>query len=296
MSGFGNAVRVRRLYANGSFASQVLAAARAVYRPRKTILFFPERPPFGAVELALCALLGHAITADPRRTFDVAFKRQDATFSDAAILRSIPTREDRIVNARSTDISKRFLARAFADAFGYELEVDPTRHEGVLVEKSNLNSAHDGRIRTGPVPPAQIRPGCVYEKFIDSVSEDPGFVLDYRLPVYGDETPLLYLKYRPGETRFSNLNARVTFREPAAVFSAEELASMVRLARRMGIDYGEFDVLRDRDGRLYVVDANSTPSGPPNGLPLADCRIALDRLARSFDRLLDRCSAKPASG
>jgi hypothetical protein len=33
----------------------------------------------------------------------------------------------------------------------------------------------------------------------------------------------------------------------------------------MGLDYGELDVLRDADdGRLYVVDVNTTPFGPVN--------------------------------
>jgi hypothetical protein len=60
------------------------------------------------------------------------------------------------------------------------------------------------------------------------------------------------------------------------------------MARKMGIDYGEFDILRDKDGRIYVVDVNNTPWGPPNGLPEFESNIALKRLVKSFDRLLEK--------
>ena len=53
--------------------------------------------------------------------------------------------------------------------------------------------------------------------------------------------------------------------------------------RRMGLDYGELDMLRDReDGRLYIVDVNNTPFGPPHGLPKAHAADAVRTLAENF--------------
>ena len=40
------------------------------------------------------------------------------------------------------------------------------------------------------------------------------------------------------------------------------MAKILAVCREMGLDYGELDVLRDReDGRLYILDVNDTPSG-----------------------------------
>jgi hypothetical protein len=268
-----------------------MASLRSVLRPRKTILFFPERPAPNSVAYKLCALLGYAITNHPRRHFDVAFKLKDATFCDAAELRNVSAVAEKIINVRSLDISKRAVARAFAEVFGYALEVDPTRHRGGLVEKSNRNAMHDGRERQGPLAPDEVRAECVYQKEIDNRSGENGFVLDHRVPVYGDQIPLVYLKRRPAGARFSNTNTQVKLEEPEAVFLPEELHKILLLAGKMGMDYGEFDVLRDKDQRIYVVDANNTPFGPPNGLSDRESKIALERLAKSFDRLLEQTAA-----
>ncbi|MGA9450419.1 MAG: hypothetical protein WBW41_03640 [Verrucomicrobiia bacterium] len=259
---------------------------RSVLRPRKTILFFPERPNTGSVAYKLCALLGFAITNNPRRRFDVAFKLKDATFCDAAELQSLSATTRKIINGQSLDISKRSLAKAFTEVFGYAIEVDPTQYGSELVEKSNHNATHDGRVRQGPLAADEISPECVYQKAIDNTLDKNGLVLDHRVPVHGDQIPLVYLKYRPSETRFSNTNSLVQLEKPEAVFSHGELDRILLLARRMGVDYGEFDVLRDKDGRIYVVDVNNTPNGPPNGLPELEGKLALERLAKSFNRLL----------
>ena len=259
---------------------------RSVLRPRKTILFFPERPNTGSVAYKLCALLGFAITNNPRRRFNVAFKLKDATFCDAAELQSLSATTRKIINGQSLDISKRSLAKAFTEVFGYAIEVDPTQYGSELVEKSNHNATHDGRVRQGPLAADEISPECVYQKAIDNTLDKNGLVLDHRVPVHGDQIPLVYLKYRPSETRFSNTNSLVQLEKPEAVFSHGELDRILLLARRMGVDYGEFDVLRDKDGRIYVVDVNNTPNGPPNGLPELEGKLALERLAKSFNRLL----------
>jgi len=47
------------------------------------------------------------------------------------------------------------------------------------------------------------------------------------------------------------------------LFSADEQRLMLEFARRIGMDYGELDVLRDKETTdIYVVDANRTPVRP----------------------------------
>ena len=51
----------------------------------------------------------------------------------------------------------------------------------------------------------------------------------------------------------------------------------------MHLDYGELDVLRNRDdGLLYIVDVNPTPWGPPNHLSRQETAHAIRGMAREF--------------
>lgn len=262
------------------------SALRVLLGRGKTILFFPERPPVRFAAYEHCAFLGYTITKNPNHRFDIAFKRKNHTFCDAAVLDQVPARRADIINAGSVDISKRRVGEVFADVFGYSLDVDPVRYHGRIVEKSNANGAHDGRILQGPVDPADIRPGHVYQKEINCSSGREGFMLDYRVPVHGGRIPLVYLKYRPFKARFKDFQD-TDFKAPAELFNSEELEKIIVMARKMGVDYGELDVLRDRDGRIYVVDVNNTPMTHIENLSAARRRAALECMAASFGRLLE---------
>jgi hypothetical protein len=113
--------------------------------------------------------------------------------------------------------------------------------------------------------------------------------MEYRVPIHGDRIPLVYLKYRPVDKRFDpRLNTRVDVTSTAAAFTDAEQATLLRCARVMGLDFGDMDVLRDvRDGRIYAVDVNNTPCGPPSPLTDADKAHALTVLAESFRRFIE---------
>ena len=55
--------------------------------------------------------------------------------------------------------------------------------------------------------------------------------------------------------------------------------------RAFDLDYGGLDIMRDKvDGRIYIVDVNYTPFGPPVELSVADRATALGRLAVLFQK------------
>lgn len=293
----------------GDRSSKRFNIVRSHFLPKKTIYFYPQRPlpgtnPYdgsvshrGAVAYKLCRLLGHGMTTNapqryessPPNRYDVVFNYDRATF-----LSPLPANQfevERVVNGRCIDVSKRAVNATFKEVFGYAVGVDPTTYDGRLVVKSNINAAHDGQLRQGPLSPEEVHSNNAYQRVIDNRVDDGAFVLDYRVPVYGDHIPLVYLKHRPTETRFDSKSAHTDFEAPGEIFSERELDKIRQFAQHMGIDYGEFDVLRDReDGRIYVVDANPTPWGPPRGLSDAERKRALTRLGRSFDRLIHEFS------
>lgn len=176
--------------------------------------------------------------------------------------KSAPTK--RSVNYDCIDISKEFVGDVFEDVFGYNMSVDPLSYEGLIVEKSDENAAHDGRVLQAPIDRRDS--SKVYQVLADSRDED-GLVTDLRVPIIGNRTPLVYLKKRPVDSRFSNTNSIVTMAPMNIVFSEDEIVRILRFARLISMDYGEVDIIRDnKSKRIYIVDANKTPVGPPNHL------------------------------
>ena len=184
----------------------------------------------------------------------------------------------RAINERCNDISKRRATDAFEKVFGYALDRDPRTVRGRIVAKSDENGLHDGRIVEGPVEP---EPGVVYQKLIDS--EANGFITEFRVPIVGAAVPFVYEKRRPVHARFANFNTSVAVRETEDVFSASEVQRLVAMAAQMGLDFGEIDVIRDKDdGRIYAIDVANTPWGPPGGIASEEGRRAMHRLADVF--------------
>lgn len=197
----------------------------------------------------------------------------------------------RALNARADDESKRKVERVFAQAFGYEVAVDPTTYRGVCVAKSDrLNGAHDGRLVACPI--AEADPNLSYQVLVDN-RVDRGSVLDFRVPIVGGEMPFVYRKYRPLSDRFGNANAKVVLARPAQIFSEDERKKLCAVALGMGVDLGgELDVLRDaKDGRIYVVDVNWTSWGPPRPMSLTDSLKAVRAYAAALARLVGRTAA-----
>ncbi|MGF1462126.1 MAG: hypothetical protein ACFB2Z_02985 [Maricaulaceae bacterium] len=219
---------------------------------------------------------GARIVNTPERA-DAAMVFEDATYSQP------PATLDRfpgpVWNRRCLDVSKSHVARTFEAVFGYPLAVDPRRSAGPIVEKSETNGAHDGRILTAPCAP---RPGRVYQKLIET-SRDGRFVEDLRCPTVKGEIAAVFIKRRPIDARFANHNTDVSLHRPEAIFTATERDRLATFCKALALDWGGLDVLRERaTGRLYVVDVNKTDMGPPTALPLLDQARAVHRIAQRF--------------
>ena len=229
----------------------------------------------------MCALLGYDITNDPAKDVDLTMKWQDATFAapDDVLFRLLHVRP--VVNGFCDDISKTKVNQAFSAAFGYDIGVDPQAYSGPCVEKSDDNAQHDGRIISCPV--VTRKEGSTYQRLVDNTVDD-GRVMDIRVPVVGTSVPFAYLRFRPLERRFRSGNESVRVAPVHEVFSKTEVSGLKEFCRRLRMDYGELDVARDRhDGRIYVVDANNTPFGPPSGIDERDGSWATRVLAATFE-------------
>jgi hypothetical protein len=232
--------------------------------------------------------IGFRVGAPSRGERALVFLWKDATFVQP--LKTKPeAAEWTVVNGECLDISKERVDTMHERVFGYSLRVDPRTFPGKMVEKSNLNGAHDGREIDGTLQ-APNR-GSVYQRVVENLS--PGEVLqmgvpselicDLRLPVFSGQIPFGYLQKRPRASRFGYTNALSIITEVPAVLDPGEIQRIVEFCRRFGLDYGEIDVVRDAiDGRVYVLDVNKTPLGPPKSLKAADFERALALYESAF--------------
>lgn len=261
-------------------AVRVRGAIRRVARGRgASIWFAPDRPHARYMVRAAATWTGMRIAADARAA-DIAFYFEDSTSSRPA---SPPAHLPHF-NFACSDIGKTRVAEAFEKIFGYPLLVDPLTSAGEAVEKSEANGAHDGRIVACPRP---ARPGRCYQRLIDTLGED-GLATDLRTHCIGRRPVLVWVKRRAAAERFLPPNLTAALHAPEAVFSAEEIARIALFCEEMGADWCGLDILRDRDGRIYIVDVNKTDAGPVVALPftrkLASIALMGDALAQMVAR------------
>jgi hypothetical protein len=258
-----------------------LAAAHRAGRAPGRIACTPDAPYPHSMLRRIASHLGLEIHTRPtvHDRLVLFWKDGDSTVREPSseLLDLAQTR--RVLNIGSRDISKTTIAKAFEEAFGYPLLVDPLSYNGVVVEKPERNASHAGRLVTSPTKP---RRGYCYQLLIGN-ELDQGVVQDIRVPVIGSTIPVLYLKLRPKEDRFSNVNMWVELADVSDVLRHDESRRLLRVAALLGIDYCEIDCVRDREsGRLYAVDVNTTPWGPPNHLPARQSEQVIQHLAATF--------------
>jgi hypothetical protein len=246
----------------------------------KTVLTFPHRPHPKSVMYAICHLLGYRTTRNINKEADLIINWEDSTFPRSYETLDQLNERQRVLNIDCKDISKRRLDVVHKAVFGYSLAINPLTYQGLCVKKSNKNATHDGIVIQCPLE--EVDEEAVYQIVVNNKANED-YIEDIRVPVFGQNIPFCYRKYRPVQQRFSNENAYVRLCAQDDVLSTTEIELLLQLCRHLGLDYGELDVLRDSDTRkLYVVDVANTPFGPPNHLDSKDVRVALERLSEAF--------------
>ena len=246
------------------FRKAVKASKQQHGQPR-FVLVHPDWPSKRASIMAYADALGWALTNRPDTP---------ALFNGTTVLKlAFDDRTEKrqaqpgFWNGHCLDISKSTLDRHHHDVFGYGVNVHPRTHSGPMLEKSEGNAVHDGREIEGPLAAAEVQPGRVYQRIIDNRTES-GLFEDLRVVVINGQVPVVYRKRKSGEVRYTNETVEVDLAaSPKTVLSEEEMVQIASISTKMRADFAELDILRDRqDGRIYCVDLNPTPYGPPAGL------------------------------
>jgi hypothetical protein len=247
----------------------------------KLLLAYPHYPSRGSTMYKVAGLLGFVVSNRKRRHPDAAVYWEYATFrKEFEFLESISSNVP-VVNLRSRNVSKKLVEELSHKIFGYGTFVDPLSYSGKIVKKNDINAMHDGEAIQGPIK--ETEEGFIYQRLIDNTASGDR-VVDIRVVIVKSLLDFVYIKYRWISDRFKN-PIETQIKPTEEVFSPEEVRLLNEYCRAMDLDFGEMDVLRDNnDKKIYVIDVNNTPQGPPSHISKSDGKYALQEIAAAYKR------------
>ena len=159
-----------------------------------------------------------------------------------------------LINEGCKDVSKTKVDKIFTEVFGYSSFINPNKYKDLAVCKSNLQSAHDGKIVQCPAKPIK---GKIYQRLIDNRQRNnPFVVLDIRVFI-GGGIFMVINKYRAIKGRFKDGSKDAKMMNVNEVFTKKAQEKIVEFCDKFGLDFGEIDILRDSDGKIYIIDVNN---------------------------------------
>lgn len=180
---------------------------------------------------------------------------------------------DTDVNGRMTDSSKTRLEHAVQAAFGYGYAVNPRTWQGTIVEKSE---GHGHRVWLMPLEPPKR--GMFYSEFLQGK--------EWRIATFKTEwiCTRTERKWENGVSCEQRVHGSSRYDVPLKdVMSRTERLKFDTLRVLLGLDYGEFDVIRNHDGRLCPIDVNPSPSPPqPHSFTPEDFAKIMPRESQLF--------------
>lgn len=256
---------------------------RVIQNKPRTLLFYPTYPHLENYSIRqTCKILGYRMTINPKDKHAAALHWQDATFSEFDQTLEEINKKTRVINFNCRDISKVKVDKVFHEVFGYSSLVDPLTHQGTCVRKSNINAKHDGKIIECPIREKDEE--CVYQIVVDNRFTDEK-VIDFRVPLVDGTIPFVYLRFAPIEDRFGCAEKSI-LQDVNENFSKKEVSKILNFTKKMGLDFGELDILRDYPtGKMYILDVNNTCFNRFLGIAKRDKKKVTLRLAKSFEEV-----------
>lgn len=248
----------------------------------KSILCYPHFPSRGSTIYKIAKNLGYTVTNKPNRPFERVVYWEYLTFREEYQLVEKLNKDYQVINLHNRDISKERVDRIHQQVFGYNTKIDPTQYRGRAVRKSDINAIHNYQVIECPID--RIGPGDFYQMLINNEVENGTRVEDIRVPVIKGTIDFVYLKHRSINERFKN-PIYCKPRPIGELLSKDEIVNLNTFIAEFALEFGEMDVLRNRDdGKIYVIDVNNTPQGPPSGISKNDSLWAIQKMAETFEQ------------
>jgi hypothetical protein len=190
------------------------------------------------------------------------------------------TKDLRFLNFFLVNTSKEYVARSMEEHFGYTFKINPRTFNGYCIAKHNGNGTKSCFFLKCPINADEVFHDHCYQKIINySNKSDSSTLYELRVPIFKNIIPFTFFKTRNKGLRFTSKNRSMEIVPATAHLSEQECQDIIMYCRRIGLEYGEIDILRsDDDGRIYIIDVNNTPWWPPNKLGDVERNIALNMM------------------
>lgn len=250
------------------------------------VVVYPDVPSRRSALHKMCRALQWELTNEERTDPVLCMRFEDETEKETPMPFWFDSLSTPLWNERCLDIRKSTLEKAHVKTFGYGMSVNPLEHQGKMVEKSDFNARHDGQTIQGPIKADRVQGDSVYQVDIDNTDEN-GKHFDYRLVFIKNSLPLAYKKIKDAENRFTNVCESASLFNIDAAITPSESQCILKLMQELNVDYAELDALRDaQTDKLFIIDVNPTPWGPPAELPTSDNREAIRVMSEAFSQAL----------
>ena len=186
----------------------------------------------------------------------------------------------RFINFFLKDTSKDFVAKSMEEHFGYTFKINPKTFNGYCIAKHNGNGTKSCFFLKCPINADEVFHDHCYQKIINySSKSDSSTLYELRVPIFKNMIPFTFFKTRNKGLRFTSKNKSMDIVPATAHLSEQECQDIIMYCQKIGLEYGEIDILRsDDDGKIYIIDVNNTPWWPPNKLGDIDRNIALNMM------------------
>ena len=262
----------------------LLSAAIAHGKRAPSIVVYPDFPSRKSALFKMCRSLKWELTNAPRTSPSVCIRFEDQTEKNTPMPPWFASYT--VWNDQCLDIRKSTLENAHIHAFGHGMSVDPCKYHGTMVVKSEFNARHDGRAIQGPIKMSEKSTNSVYQLDIQNTDKQ-GKYYDFRLVYIRGKIPVVYKKIKSADTRFTNQCESAHLIAIDDAISPIEVERTIRLMEKLHADYAELDALRDASsGKLFIIDVNPTPWGPPSELPPEQQSKAVRLMAKAFEQAI----------
>ena len=190
----------------------------------------------------------------------------------------------KFINLFLKDTSKDYVSKTVEEHFGYTFKIEPKSYHGYCIAKHNANGTKSCFFLKCPINADEIFHDHCYQKIITMSSKTEKDVLnELRVPIFRNIIPFIFFKRRSKGLRFTSKNKSMVITNPLNHLSLDECNSIIKYCEKIGLEYGELDILRcDDTGKIYIIDVNNTAWWPPNSLGDTDRNIALNLMWNAF--------------
>jgi len=224
-------------------------------------LFYPD-PPTGRNSKVkrYIELSGTTITNNPTDKYDVAvywsYHKTIRPLDKALIELS---KHHNVINIGGWDITKSKVEAIQKKVFGYNTIVDPLKCNYEILEKAEIQCGHALHRVVKNI--TKHRDGCIYCKLLDN-RIDNNTCRYYRYFIFGDRITHTNITDVPIEQRLKGgTHGSIKTVSGCHGLTKDEEDKIIEFCREYGTTFTELDVIRDPDGRIYVIDNNNIPGG-----------------------------------